>query len=290
MLNKQSQIILVTLAVVAVFGCGAPGQMEGASRSEPPASQPTSPSIRPAGKQPETAKAQTAAYSRRDVVRQAELSIRVPDIEKSERAVGESIRNLGGFIEGSETSDLNASTPQISMKLKVPVDRFDAAIDALEGQGHRLMKKTSVEDVTGQLVDYEARLKIMLAQEASMRNMLKGSTNYERSVDIQTRIMNLRADIESLAGQRQALGSRAAMSTITLTLVSEARAIGATKDEAWFRESWNTSTSGFVAVAQGIGSVALFFLVFSPIWLPIGLLVRWLARRKPQAPPVRFIP
>jgi hypothetical protein len=289
MLNKQSQIILVTLAALAVFGCGAPGQMESASRSEPPASQPTSSSTQPVARQPETAKAQTAAYSRRDVVRQAELSIRVPDIEKSERAVGQTIRNLGGYVEGSGTSDLNASTPQISMKLKVPVDRFDAAIDALEGQGHRLMKKTSVEDVTGQLVDYEARLKIMLAQEASMRNMLKGSTNYERSADMQTRIMNLRADIESLAGQRQALGSRAAMSTISLTLVSEARAISDTKDDGWFKESWNTSTTGFVTVAQGIGSVAMFFLVFSPIWLPIALLVRWLARRKPEAPPIRFV-
>ncbi|MEQ1934557.1 MAG: DUF4349 domain-containing protein, partial [Fimbriimonadaceae bacterium] len=157
--------------------------MESAARSEPAAPQPTS-STQPSARQPETAKAQTAAYSRRDVVRHAELSIRVPNIEKSERAVGETIHNVGGYVEGSETSDLNASTPQISMKLKVPVDRFEDAIQTLETQGHRLSKKTSVEDVTGQLVDYEARLKIMLAQEASMRNMLKGATNYERAADL----------------------------------------------------------------------------------------------------------
>ncbi len=276
MLNRHSQILYVTLAAITLAGCSA-SQMEGAY-SEPAAKQ-------PASRQPETAKAQNVAYSRRDVVRQAELSIRVPNIEKSERAVGDIIRNLGGFIEGSETSDLDAVTPQISIKLKVPVDRFDTAILALESQGHRLMKKTSVEDVTGQLVDYEARLEIMLAQEASMRNMLKGSNNYERSVDIQTRIMNLRGDIESLSGQRQALGSRAAMSTISLTLVSEARTITDTQDKGWFRESWNTSTSGLVAVGQGLGSVGLFLLVFSPIWMPIVLLVRWVVRRKP----VRFI-
>ncbi|MEQ1935284.1 MAG: DUF4349 domain-containing protein, partial [Fimbriimonadaceae bacterium] len=85
---------------------------------------------------------------------------------------------------------------------------------------------------------------------------------------------------------RQALGSRAAMSTILLTLVSEARTINDTKDEGWFKESWNTSTTGFVKVAQGIGSVALFLLVFSPIWLPLAFLVRWLARPKPKAPEV----
>ena len=216
----------------------------------------------------------------RAVVRKGSLTVRVPEVEKAEKEVNRYASANGGFVSQSESSDLSTSSPTISMTVRVPVRLFESSIETFESMGTRLEKKTNGEDVTAKIVDYDARLKTMLAQEDSFRNMLRKTERSTEALDLQTRLMKLREDIESMQAQRKVLADTAALSTIDLTLVGEAKPAAALEDKGWFAESWNTATGLFSGLSRTIGSFVVFLVVFSPFWGSFAAFVWWLVRRE----------
>lgn len=268
----------LALPILALFliGCSAGGAEEATSATPAPASD------QPAAKlasQPTDPRMKTAATVRRAVIRNASLEVRVENVEQAERSVNAYVASRGGFVVSSESSDLNEASPTISLKIRVPVGDFDAAMLTFEGLGKRLSKKVSGEDVTAQLVDLDARLKIMRAQEDSFRNMLSKASSQSEGLDLQTRIMELRGQIESLSAQRKATGDLAALSTIELRLVGQTKGIVDTEDKGWAQESWNSATNVLGTVVRGVGTLGIFLLVLAPLWLPIGFFA-WRAYRQ----------
>ena len=278
MLNKTCAIPILALVLI---GCSAGGADEAASPAATPDSE--QPQARLAN-QPTDPRMKEAATSRRAVIRNASLQVRVENVEQAERKVNAYVASRGGFVVSSESTDLNEASATISLKIRIPVADFDSAMLTFEGLGRRLSKKVSGEDVTAQLVDLDARLKIMRAQEDSFRNMLSKASTQNEALDLQTRIMELRGQIESLGAQRKSTGDLAALSTIELSLVGQTKGIVDTEDKGWAQESWNSATNVLGSLVRGLGTIGIFLLVLAPIWLPLGLL-GWRALKGAKAAP-----
>lgn len=206
----------------------------------------------------------------RAVVKAGSLTVRVADPEAAERKVDAYVSSKGGFVAKCESSDLAEDQASIHMELRVPVREFDAAIRTFEDLGARLSKKVTGEDVTGEVMDLTARAKIMRAQESALRNLLAKSNRQSEMDDLRNRLMSLQGDIESLDARRKAVGGLAALSTFELTLMGESKGLDAVDSKGWARESWNTATNLLGAVLRILGTLAIYLLVFAPIWLPIG--------------------
>lgn len=274
--------VLTLLPILVLVGCGSSGQYAEPTSGTGSTGGPVSTS-RQAAQVELASNAQTPAMkkaaAKRAVIRNGSLSVRVPKVEEAERKVNDYVSRVGGFVSSSESSDLTAASPTITLTARVPADGFDQAMLFFESLGTRLSKSVKGEDVTAQLVDFDARLKIMRAQEDSFRKMLSEARDNATSNDLQTRIMQLRGEIESLAGQRKAMADLAALSTFSLTLVGETKGMAEVEDKGWAQESWNSSTTLFAGVFRGVGSIGIFLLVFSPIWVPAALVAFWLIRR-----------
>ena len=206
----------------------------------------------------------------RAVVKSGALTVRVSDPEAAERKVDAYVSSKGGFVAKCESTDLADDHASIHMELRVPVSEFDAAIRAFEDLGARLSKKVTGEDVTGEVMDLTARAKIMRAQASAMRNLLAKSNRQSEMDDLRNRLMSLQGDIESLDARQKAVGGLAALSTFELTLVGEAKGLTAIDSKGWARESWNTATMLLGTVLRVLGTLAIYLLVFAPIWLPVG--------------------
>lgn len=222
---------------------------------------------------------------RRDIIRKAGLTLRVDNLEDKERRVAAISREVGGYVESVTSSDLDSAQPTMSLTLRVPADRFDGALGALEQLGTRLAKSIESQDVTAQLVDLEARLRTMAAEEETYRRLLKQTNKVKDILEVQQRLGDIRAEIESMAAQRKALAAMAAYSTITLSLERQAIPHGAPKDPNWFAQTWGESTTALGSAFRAVAAVLVWLVVFSPVWVPILLLVRRALR--PVLPPRR---
>jgi hypothetical protein len=272
------------LIVLLVVGCSAGS--EGMAGSESAAtvatrSQPASASAPRA----QLASAPVVA-TRREVIRRAELAVRVPDVEKAEREVNRQVESWQGYVESASSTDLATDRPSLTMALRVPVGRFEECIAKLEGLGVRLSKTVSSEDVTAQIVDFDARLQTLRAQEETYRNLLRRAGNLDNVVTLQDKLTEVRSTIESMAAQRKAMAGLAALSTVSLRLEQDAIPHAPAQDPNWMAQTWGEATTTLSHVVRTLANLGVYLLVFSPFWIPFALLFRKMLRpSRPAVPP-----
>ncbi|MEA2175784.1 MAG: hypothetical protein QOD00_3376, partial [Blastocatellia bacterium] len=142
--------------------------------------------------------------------------------------------------------------------------------------------KITGQDVTEEFYDLEARIKAKRALEAQFMEIMKQAHTVTDALQVQTQLAEVRTEIERLEGRRRYLEDQSSLSTITVTLASPALLV-------------NTNTTGFFyqvrrAFGNGVdiaAGITLFLiqaiLALLPIailiFLPLGLLVRYLVRR-----------
>ncbi len=234
----------------------------------------------------------TPVVQERQVIRHAELQVRVTSVEKAEKSVSEMVRAAGGYTESESSTDLASISPSLTLSLRVPVGEFDASISRFESLGVRLSKKIDSQDVTSQLIDLDARLKTLRAQEEVYQSMLKGMRRLDDVYSIQDQLTLVRTQIESIDGQRKSQAGLAALSTISLTLQENAVANKSTTDPDWLGQTWGEATSGASAALRIVIVALVWILAFSPFWLPALLILRRAFRpafhRPAAAPPLEI--
>ncbi len=230
------------------------------------------------------------AQAQRSIIRRGTLMIKVTDLEETKRQAMRYVNQAGGFVEAESSSNLTRSISEIQMTLRVPVGKFEAAMEAFNALGVAMNRSVSAEDITSQVVDLTARLRVMRAQEEVYIGLLKQSKTLKDSMAVQDRLMELRQEIESLDAQLKSQSELASLSTIELTMRTDTKPAGDAQSAGWAQESWTAATNSLGAVMRDLGRMIIGLAVFAPIWLPILGLFVWAIRRagrKTVPPPVQ---
>ena len=210
----------------------------------------------------EAADAALALEFERRIVKVGEISLEVAEVEQALGDVRALALALDGYVGASQASDTGSGA---MLTLRVPADRFDDALDALRAMdGDVLSETTQEEDVTGTLVDLEARIENLRASEVTYRVLLERATKIEDILAVQSRLDEVRGQIEQLEAQAQTLAGDADLSTLTVRLVPRAVRVEQTT------EGWNPGETVQQAVAALL--VVGQALLTAVIWIGIVLL------------------
>lgn len=279
---------LLFAAIVLVVGCGSSsgGSLDEAAKS-PAVSQsaPDSSLLAKKGALPDPPQKPASSggelasnFSIRQVIRTAQLELRVPKVDQAERKVERIAASFGGYVENSTSSELSTEKPTMQLTVRVPSARFSAFIEGMEGLGVRLSKSQGTDDVTGQLVDLDARLRTLSAQEEALRQLLRASRRLADMIELHDRLSQVRNEIEQIAGQKKSVSSAAAMSSVTVSLTQDAIPHAKAPDPHWLPQVWAESTSQFGQLVRVCASALVYAGVFSPFWIPILLGLVWYRR------------
>lgn len=223
----------------------------------------------------------------RQIVRNGQIELRVADIEAAEKKIQDIVKQAGGFVSDSASSNLASENSTVNLTSRVPVARFDDTLTALAELGTVLSKSTSATDVTGQVADMDARLKVMRAQEEVYLRTMHQSNNMKDTISVQDQLMQLRERIEGTEAQLKSQREQAAFSTIKVTIVSATRPMAAAKADNWMVDSFVDSRNGLMVVVSFLGRIAISLAVFAPLWAPVALGAWWWSRRRRRlVPPV----
>lgn len=220
------------------------------------------------------------AVQKRSIIQTGTLVVRTEDLEMAEKDILAYVRKYNGFVQSSQSSNLEGPIRTLNFTLRIPVQKFEEALTYFSTLGVPVTKSVVSEDITAQIVDLDARLKVMRAQEESYLNILKQSKVLKDSITVQDRLMQLRADIESMDSQLRAQRELAALSTINLSLTTSAVPVSADQSSNWANNALVGSLENLRGVGQGVGAFLIFLLVMTPLWAPIAILVWWLLHRR----------
>ncbi len=232
--------------------------------------------------------AASAPARARQMERSAEITLIVPDIDRALGAVGSLARAAGGDV--TKLDDERPENPRdrrtADVSLIVPQDRFASSLARIAQFGGVRSRTVSAQDVGDQLVDDHARLRNLRRTEADMLNIMDRSGKIGEVLDVENQLASVREQIEKLDAQTQALEGRVVMSTIDVSLETEAQSSSAEPSVASrLADAWVAAWHSSREAAVGLLARTFVLIAFAPYWLALlglGGLVALLLRRYRQ--------
>ncbi|MGA5115330.1 DUF4349 domain-containing protein [Streptomyces pseudogriseolus] len=218
-------------AALAVTGCGAGGDSADskAAGGKGVAAEEGAPAEAAPGSADQGAPGNAADRSRsaapsapqvaaEHIIRTASLTVRVKDVPTALDEARTEATNAGGYVGDETTRRDGRGHERTRVVLRVPVDAYEEVLADLEGTGTLIERSANAEDVTGQVVDVESRIRSQRASVARIRELMDRATRLSDVVTLEGELSSRQADLESLLAQQASLKDRTSLATITLTL------------------------------------------------------------------------
>lgn len=163
----------------------------------------------------------------RALVRNASIELVVDDGAAAVDAVAAQAILFGGHVTTTALSRDEDGTVSGTLVLRVPAERLDELVDALDDLARSVPFRTIDEmDVTLELSDLDARLANLRAFEDELRALLTEVRERDGTVEglvaVAAQLNAVRTEIDMLEGRRIQLADQVAMSTVFVS-VSQAR-------------------------------------------------------------------
>jgi hypothetical protein len=157
----------------------------------------------------------------RMVVYNGYISLETGDIQGVLTKIRALADAYGGYVAGSSRSTYGMQAVA-EITIRVPKDKFNAALREIEGYGKILDQRSTSEDVTERYIDLKARLENLERQEKRLHEILGMARTVDEVLKVEKELERVRGQIESLRGQLNYLERNVAMSLIAVRMIEPA--------------------------------------------------------------------
>lgn len=238
---------------------------------------------------PQAPGANRAVVRGKAVVKTGQVALTSKDLEKTLTEVEQLLFAVDGTIDREETSnDRKGKVERSTLVLRVPVDKFEAAMDALEKLGKLEMSDKKSKDVTTEVIDVDERVETLQNSLDQLQKYQRAAGDINDLLRFEQEITARQSELQSLQAQQSYLADQTSMSTITVYLSLPEKYVpppDALEDAGFLtglKSGWNALVDLVVVGLTVFGALLPFLGVGLLFGLPTWLLVRtWLRRRQP---------
>jgi hypothetical protein len=203
------------------------------------------------------------------------MDLQVTDVRSAVDQGDQLIAGIGGHVGQSDMSK-KGDQDYATVTYRIPAEQWDAGLAGLRGLGDKVLDESvKSEDVTGQVVDLDARIANAKASELALQGIMAQASSIPDVLTVQTQLTQVRGDIESMTGQRDVLANQAAYATLTVTFETAAPPQVQTVQTGWqFGQVVDDALAAIVKVGQGVVTLAVWMvIVILPIAIPLLLVL-----------------
>jgi Domain of unknown function (DUF4349) len=249
---------------------GSGGSAGGADRAAPGKAVAGSAAPRAA---PDPSQAQDVAALPRALVRTADVTVRVANVDQAAQQVGAYARGAGGMVFGDDRYG-SGDTAKADIVIKVEPGRLDGVLGSIAALGTKESLTSSTEDVTEQVADVDSRVASMKASIARVRTLLSRANSVADLVSAEGELTRREADLESLEARQRALAGQVALATVTVHLLARqapapAKPAGQHSFGSGLAGGWRAFTAAVGWTLAALGALLPFLL------LALVVLVGW---------------
>jgi hypothetical protein len=153
------------------------------------------------------------------LIRTGSASIEVAKLDPAIIAVRQLASKLGGYVANSSISGGRDQIRSATLELKIPAAKYDQAVTDIGSIGKVESVNTTAEDVGEEYVDITARVTNSKRLEERLVTLLSTRTGkLEDVLAVERELARVREEIERYEGRLRFLRTRAAVSTLSVTV------------------------------------------------------------------------
>ena len=193
--------------------------------------------------------------------------------------ITEKTNGFSGYIEESYTYNgsnyYGRGTRNASMTIRIPAQQLDAFLSSVSEVSNVISRNDSVSDVTLQYVDMESHKKALTAEQDRLLELLEQAESVEDIITIESRLSDVRYQIESMESQLRTLQNQVSYSTVYLD-IQEVEKLTPVEEQTrgeMIREGFVDSLYGVGNGLLDFGMAVIIDLPYLVVWAAVILLV-----------------
>jgi hypothetical protein len=197
--------------------------------------------------------------------------------------------------DGLDYEQNSDSQYTVTLTYLVDIDHYSQVEQHLRdyaGQDGRTLisLQETVQDVTSDYVDTDARLTNLRTEQQRLLTFLSQAQNMSDTLSIESQLTQVEGQINDIQAHLDTLKGQTTYYTVTITLQPVGTAPG-TPGPWNVIPVWQGAWNAVIAVWQGLATVLVWLVAFSVYLIP-GVLLIWLFRKRPwrRTPAVAAIP
>lgn len=209
------------------------------------------------------------------IIKNGNLNLEVRNYQTFNTAIHSIAKQFGGYIAREEQTQ-SGNRIENRVVLKIPVEKFEDAMSALSPSGEKIIDRNiNAEDVTGEMVDVQARIEAKKQARLKYLDLLKQAKNMEEVLQVQQELNQIQEETETAAGRMKYLNYAAAYSTIHLTFF---QVLNTTPGDSEAPSFWQRTVTAFRNGSSWLSDLFLFLIAAWPAWC-IAIAGWWIYRK-----------
>lgn len=214
----------------------------------------------------------TVTPQNQKLIRTIRLDAETEDMDILLSQVENRVAELGGYVEAREIyngSMYNSKRYRnASLTIRIPAAKLDSFVDHVGQVSNITNNVETTDDVTLQYVSIESRIKALQIEEERLLELLSQADNMSDLLTIESRLTDVRYELENITSQLRVLENKVNYGTIHLD-VSEV--VEYTEPEP--ENGWQRMGKGFVNSLKGLGNGLKEFFIWLVTALPYLALI-----------------
>ena len=242
-----------------------------------------------------------AVRTERKLIRTVDLNLETENYDFLMIGLEQQINDMGGYIEYKDAYHGNYNSQakgyrnrNANITARIPANKLDEFTGKVAEIGNITYESESVEDVTLQYVDLSSHKKMLQTEQERLMELLENADSMEDIITIESRLSEVRYQIESMESQLRTFDNQVDYSTVHIN-VEEVEHYTPQPEKT----TWERIRSGFgenvYQVTNGIKNFAIEFVIAIPfllVWavvITVGVILVRLVWKKKQKKDVEKI-
>ena len=208
----------------------------------------------------------------RKVIRSAELTLAVEDLNQAFETVRGKLGGWEGFLSSSNLQASESGHGSAYLEMRVPSSQLDEVIKQIGETGEVVSLVETGEDVTDSYVDLQSQLRNLKVSEQRLLELLSHTASGKDLLEAEKEVTRTRGQIEKIEGQLQQMDHRVDFAAVKVRFLHQAPQ--ATPD---FWKIGETATGAWSMLMHIVRTVAwglIYFLALVPVGLPLWFLMK----------------
>lgn len=154
------------------------------------------------------------------IIYMAYINYETKDFDKAIELLKTQIEKYNGYIIDSTTNKYGDNNQYIdgNFEIRIPAENYKAFIKEKDSIGEITTVNESADDITDEYIDLTARLDTLKTEEETVKNLLSKATEISDILEIESKLSEIRSDIESYESRIKYYDTVTDYATITINI------------------------------------------------------------------------
>lgn len=220
------------------------------------------------------------------LIKRVNMEVETQEFDALVSGLRSEVEVLGGYVESFSVNDYYGGVNRdAQMTARVPSAGLDGFLESVEGQSNVVYRNETVEDVTLQYVDLDTHKKALLTEQERLLELLSKAEEVADIIEIESRLSDVRYQIESLESQLRVIDNQVTYSTVYLS-VREVELYSPVAEQGMWQKISDRFINKVYVLLWGLEEMVIEGVASLPFilgWLVVILIVvlagRWILRR-----------